>query len=79
MMFDKQNYSDKDFSHPYVPYSIQTEFMAKLYQVIENAQIGIFESPTGTGKSLSIICGAMTWLRDDLVRGFDEPHQEAGG
>uniref|UniRef100_A0A8D2LEI1 DEAD/H-box helicase 11 n=1 Tax=Varanus komodoensis TaxID=61221 RepID=A0A8D2LEI1_VARKO len=38
--------------------------MAKLYQVLEMGKIGIFESPTGTGKSLSLICGALSWLRD---------------
>ncbi|XP_064417126.1 ATP-dependent DNA helicase DDX11 isoform X2 [Latimeria chalumnae] len=38
--------------------------MKKLYNVLENGKVGIFESPTGTGKSLSLICGALTWLRD---------------
>ncbi|XP_060101720.1 ATP-dependent DNA helicase DDX11 [Heteronotia binoei] len=52
------------FPFPYTPYPIQEEFMAKLYQVLEAGKIGIFESPTGTGKSLSLICGALTWLRD---------------
>jgi len=42
--------------------------MQKLYQCIEEGNIGIFESPTGTGKSLSLICGALTWLRDDEKR-----------
>ncbi|XP_042324008.1 ATP-dependent DNA helicase DDX11 isoform X2 [Sceloporus undulatus] len=52
------------FPFPYTPYSIQEEFMTKLYQVLEAGKIGIFESPTGTGKSLSLICGALSWLRD---------------
>uniref|UniRef100_A0A8C8VLE7 DEAD/H-box helicase 11 n=1 Tax=Pelusios castaneus TaxID=367368 RepID=A0A8C8VLE7_9SAUR len=38
--------------------------MAELYRVLEEGKVGIFESPTGTGKSLSLICGALSWLRD---------------
>ncbi|XP_073079408.1 ATP-dependent DNA helicase DDX11 isoform X2 [Manis javanica] len=52
------------FPFPFTPYSIQKDFMAALYQVLEDGKIGIFESPTGTGKSLSLICGALSWLRD---------------
>ncbi|KAF9188409.1 DEAD H (Asp-Glu-Ala-Asp His) box helicase 11 [Haplosporangium sp. Z 11] len=51
------------FPYP-TPYSIQTEFMRQLYQCIDQRKVGIFESPTGTGKSLSMICGAVTWLMD---------------
>ncbi|XP_072408554.1 ATP-dependent DNA helicase DDX11 isoform X1 [Chiloscyllium punctatum] len=52
------------FLFPFKPYSIQEDFMNALYHVLEAGKIGIFESPTGTGKSLSLICGALTWLRD---------------
>ncbi|XP_049738125.1 ATP-dependent DNA helicase DDX11 isoform X2 [Elephas maximus indicus] len=52
------------FPFPYTPYSIQKDFMTELYKVLEAGKIGIFESPTGTGKSLSLICGALSWLRD---------------
>lgn len=38
--------------------------MTNLYHCIENEKVGIFESPTGTGKSLSLICASLTWLRD---------------
>lgn len=36
------------FPFPFTPYSIQKDFMAALYQVLEDGKIGIFESPTGT-------------------------------
>ncbi|XP_039766628.1 ATP-dependent DNA helicase DDX11 [Ornithorhynchus anatinus] len=52
------------FPFPFTPYPIQESFMAELYRVLEAGKIGIFESPTGTGKSLSLICGALSWLRD---------------
>lgn len=51
--------------HPYEqPYEIQKQFMQELWQTLQNSQIGLFESPTGTGKTISIICGALHWLED---------------
>uniref|UniRef100_A0A665VJA8 ATP-dependent DNA helicase DDX11 n=1 Tax=Echeneis naucrates TaxID=173247 RepID=A0A665VJA8_ECHNA len=52
------------FPFPYQPYSIQEQFMAALYKTLDQGKVGIFESPTGTGKSLSLICGALSWLGD---------------
>ncbi|EEQ35419.1 ATP-dependent DNA helicase chl1 [Microsporum canis] len=57
---------ERDFRHPYRPYDIQAQFMEALYGCIEDGGIGIFESPTGestAGKSLSLICGSLAWLR----------------
>ena len=57
--------SPRDFHHPYEPYDIQNDLMNVIYSCIEEGKIGILESPTGTGKSLSLICGSLTWLRDN--------------
>lgn len=38
--------------------------MRELYVCLEGGKLGLFESPTGTGKSLSLICGALKWLVD---------------
>lgn len=56
--------SIEEFPFPFSPYLIQNQFMKELYKCLENAKLGIFESPTGTGKSMSIICGALKWLFD---------------
>ncbi|KAJ2087825.1 ATP-dependent DNA helicase chl1 [Coemansia sp. RSA 986] len=63
-----------DFSFPMKPYAIQLDFMKRLFETIENGQFAIFESPTGTGKSLSIICGALTWL----MRNTERPNASTG-
>ncbi|MED6286463.1 DEAD H (Asp-Glu-Ala-Asp His) box helicase 11 [Characodon lateralis] len=52
------------FPFPYKPYGIQEQFMKALYGTLDQGKVGIFESPTGTGKSLSLICGALSWLTD---------------
>ncbi|XP_022912815.2 ATP-dependent DNA helicase DDX11 [Onthophagus taurus] len=58
----------ENFDFPFPPYKIQNDFMKNLYEILEAKNLGIFESPTGTGKSLSIICGAIKWLKDHNVR-----------
>lgn len=62
----------RDFHHPYQPYDIQIDFMNAVYDCLEASKVGIFESPTGTGKSLSLICGSLTWLRDHKRHTFEE-------
>ncbi|XP_012276838.1 ATP-dependent DNA helicase DDX11 isoform X2 [Orussus abietinus] len=62
----------EDFPFPFSPYNIQKEFMRNLYMCLENGHLGIFESPTGTGKSLSLICGAVRWLLDHEERQKNE-------
>ena len=52
------------FPFPFPPYDIQSDFMRTLYRTLESGGLGVFESPTGTGKSLSLICGALQWMRD---------------
>ncbi|XP_045596543.2 ATP-dependent DNA helicase DDX11 [Procambarus clarkii] len=57
----------EEFPFPFPPYDIQKDFMTHLFSVLEKEQLGIFESPTGTGKSLSLICGALTWLKEHTL------------
>ncbi|KAI1385162.1 DNA repair helicase [Hypoxylon trugodes] len=70
-----------DFHHPYTPYDVQEQFMNTVYNVLQQGegQIGILESPTGTGKSLSLICAALTWLRNHKRSRFESSVAEAAG
>ncbi|KYM77805.1 Putative ATP-dependent RNA helicase DDX11-like protein 8 [Atta colombica] len=54
----------QEFPFPFPAYEIQKRFMRELYVCLEGGKLGLFESPTGTGKSLSLICGALKWLVD---------------
>jgi chromosome transmission fidelity protein 1 len=45
------------------PYLIQHEFMTRLYQTLQDGHCGVFESPTGSGKTLSIISTVIPWIR----------------
>ncbi|KAJ5454284.1 uncharacterized protein N7458_005240 [Penicillium daleae] len=66
-----------DFHHPFTPYDIQLQFMQALYGCLEDGKVAVFESPTGTGKSLSLICGSLTWLRDHKRKAFQETLDQA--
>ena len=46
---------------PYEPYPQQRALMDAIYATIDSGDIGYFESPTGTGKSLSLLCAALQW------------------
>ncbi|KAF5382526.1 hypothetical protein D9615_002808 [Tricholomella constricta] len=50
------------------PYEIQVELMRHIYTTIEQKKVTIVESPTGTGKTLSLLCASLTWLRDEKDR-----------
>lgn len=69
---------------PFPPYDIQADFMRNLHTCIEQRRFGLFESPTGTGKTLSILCGTLSWLQqhraelcEAQARGGDsKPHEQ---
>lgn len=54
----------RDYCFPGTPYPTQTALMDALYSAMETSSIGLFESPTGTGKTLAVICAVTTFLKD---------------
>ncbi|XP_076231617.1 regulator of telomere elongation helicase 1 [Calliopsis andreniformis] len=47
---------------PFKPYPVQEEYMAKVIECLQNNKHGVLESPTGTGKTLSLLCSSLSWL-----------------
>ncbi|XP_014290418.1 regulator of telomere elongation helicase 1 homolog [Halyomorpha halys] len=48
---------------PFEPYEEQVKYMTKVIECLENRKFGVLESPTGTGKTLSLLCSTLSWLR----------------
>ena len=60
------------YSFPYEPYEEQRKLMRAIHECISSSAVGCFESPTGTGKSLSSICASFTWLLQEERRILEE-------
>ncbi|KAL0223240.1 hypothetical protein P9112_002630 [Eukaryota sp. TZLM1-RC] len=50
------------YGFPFTPYSVQQELMDDVTSLLDEGGIGFFESPTGTGKTLSLLCALLSWL-----------------
>ncbi|GFH08772.1 ATP-dependent RNA helicase chl1, partial [Haematococcus lacustris] len=64
---------------PVQPYAVQSRFMTALYAACELGGVALLESPTGTGKTLSIICSALQWLEDERNRPQPAPPKPTAG
>ncbi|CAG2104848.1 unnamed protein product [Medioppia subpectinata] len=56
--------SSSGYHFPYIAYDIQEQLMDAMYGALDEQKMAILESPTGTGKSLSIICATIKWIHD---------------
>uniref|UniRef100_A0A8C8R767 Regulator of telomere elongation helicase 1 n=1 Tax=Pelusios castaneus TaxID=367368 RepID=A0A8C8R767_9SAUR len=46
---------------PFEPYRCQEEYMTKVLECLQKKVNGILESPTGTGKTLCLLCATLAW------------------
>ncbi|XP_026329662.1 regulator of telomere elongation helicase 1 homolog [Hyposmocoma kahamanoa] len=49
-------------SFPFEPYDVQKAYMEKVIESLQNNTNALLESPTGTGKTLSLLCSTLAWL-----------------
>ncbi|KAF9398539.1 Fanconi anemia group J protein [Mortierella sp. AD011] len=47
---------------PFKPYKSQVDMMSSIIEALQKQENALLESPTGSGKSLALLCGALAWL-----------------
>ena len=53
---------------PFEAYSVQLVYMEKVVLALEHGSNALLESPTGTGKTLCLLCAALGWRRAQIER-----------
>lgn len=63
-----------DVDFPYEAYDCQLVYMEKVIQSLQNKCNALLESPTGTGKTLCLLCATLAWRRSlgEFSRGRSE-------
>ncbi|XP_055298261.1 regulator of telomere elongation helicase 1 homolog [Sitodiplosis mosellana] len=71
---------------PFVPYQVQRDYMGKVIVSLTKAENAVLESPTGTGKTLSLLCATLAWIEKEkenqrglrFVKGTSENEEGMG-
>ncbi|KAI5181790.1 hypothetical protein NEOKW01_1948 [Nematocida sp. AWRm80] len=63
------NIKGLDITMPFPPYEAQIQSIEAILSCLQNKESGMIESPTGTGKTLSILCTAIAWIHQRRKEG----------
>lgn len=64
-------------SFPFEPYELQKNYMEKVIECLQNQTHAVLESPTGTGKTLSLLCSTLAWLQ--MKKAQVQAERQSGG
>ena len=53
---------------PFKPYECQLSFMRAAINAMNKGQNALLESPTGTGKTLCLLCSSVAWIRNYIKK-----------
>ncbi|KAL4435809.1 hypothetical protein ABPG74_015777 [Tetrahymena malaccensis] len=57
------NFHGVDILFPFKPYQIQEDYMRSIIEALNSKSNALLQSPTGTGKTLSLLCACLGWLK----------------
>ena len=56
-----------DVDFPHKAYGVQLGFMDKVLKALDSKANALLEAPTGSGKTLSLLCAALAWQRQQKI------------
>ena len=59
-----------EVSFPFEPYECQRDYMDRVLVALKTGKNAMLESPTGTGKTLCLLCAALGWRKQYVVPGL---------
>ncbi|XP_062501218.1 Fanconi anemia group J protein homolog isoform X2 [Corticium candelabrum] len=65
-------------SFPIKPYPSQLSMMAKIIKGIEKQENSLLESPTGSGKSLALLCSVLAWQSNERAKQRNQEITDTG-
>jgi Rad3-related DNA helicase len=66
-----------DVEFPHNAYGVQLLFMDRLLQCLDSRNNALLEAPTGCGKTLALLCGALAWQAKHKKVFDDQAEQDA--
>lgn len=59
---------------PFTPYQLQLDYMTKVIQSLQTKKHALLESPTGTGKTLCLLCASLAWRKSEIKKYAPSAH-----
>ncbi|KAG0244286.1 Fanconi anemia group J protein [Mortierella sp. GBA43] len=63
---------------PFTPYKSQQDMVSKIVEALQTGENALLESPTGSGKSLALLCGSLAWLESEKAKLSPLQHTRPG-